>query len=259
VRCFPYIPTRVVRRINVLINPTPPHPAHDIYMCTHDTHDTVLPAAPTALHPTEPTYLTNRAACHMALKFFRAALTDCQHAVSLQSSMGTTGGTGSSASGRVPAKTLIRLAKCHLALGSPGPALSALRSALEAAEGDAPGSGAAAAVQAAAAAREVERAARRMEVHLARFGAARAKGDWAMARLALEQARGECEGGGPVEWRCWRVELELARGTVEGAMTAAKWVISRGCVCRLADGVCWAARRSRWTKSRRMCCACGGW
>ncbi|KAF8585459.1 TPR-like protein [Ramaria rubella] len=148
-----------------------------------------------ALRPTEPTYLTNRAACNMALKFFRPALVDCQNAAALQ------------AAHPVP-KTLVRLAKCHLALGSPNPALSAVRAALSAESGN-------------VAAREVERAALRMEIHLSRFEAARTKRDWAHARLALDQAAKECEGSEPIEWRCWRIELELARGKLEQAMTAA--------------------------------------
>lgn len=134
----------------------------------------------------------------MAIKHFRAALVDCQSAAALQS-------------GAPAPKTLVRLAKCHLALGSANPALSAVRAAL-------------AVDPASAAAKEVERAARRMEVHLARFEAARAKRDWGHARLALDQAANECEGSEPVEWRCWRIELELARGKWEQAMLAAKCV-----------------------------------
>ena len=61
-----------------------------------------------------------------------------------------------------------------------------------------------------------------METHLTRFTAARTAGDWGLARLALDQAVQECEGGEPVEWRCWRVEVELAGGRVAGAMAAVK-------------------------------------
>lgn len=149
--------------------------------------------------PTEPTYLTNRAACYMALKLFRSALTDCQNAAVLQSAS------------PIP-KTLVRLAKCHIALGAPNPALSAAREAL----GIDPLN---------AAAMEVERAARRLEVHLARVTQARTKKDWAMARLALEQAAKECDGTEPIEWQCWRIEFDLARGKLEQAMMTAKYVI----------------------------------
>lgn len=137
----------------------------------------------------------------MALKRYKPALADCQSAASLQSSSPSP-------------KTLVRLAKCHLALGSPNPALSSVRAAL-------------AIDKANAAAKEVERAATRVEMHLSRVSDARRKKDWAMARLALDQATKECEGSEPIEWRCWRIEFELARGNLEQAMAAAKCVSSR--------------------------------
>lgn len=150
------------------------------------------------LRPTEPTYLTNRAACHMALKMFRHALKDCQTAASLQSSSPSP-------------KTLVRLAKCHLALGSPNPALSAVREALAIESNN-------------SAAKDVERSALNMDAHLSRFLTARSKREWGLARLALDQATRECEGSEPIEWRCWRIELELAKGKLEQATLAAKCV-----------------------------------
>ncbi|KAF8521602.1 hypothetical protein BU17DRAFT_75424 [Hysterangium stoloniferum] len=147
------------------------------------------------MNPTEPTYFTNRAACNMALKLFRAALTDCQNAAALQTASPSP-------------KTLVRLAKCHLALGSPNPALSAVRAALAVDSTN-------------VAAKEVERAAARLEIHLSRVDAARSKRDWGHARLALDQATREVEGSEPIEWRCWRIEFDLARGNLEVAMSAA--------------------------------------
>lgn len=139
----------------------------------------------------------------MAIKHFRSALVDCQNAAALQSAA------------PVP-KTLIRLAKCHLALGAPNPALSVVRTALSIESTN-------------ISAREVERAALRMETHLSRFEDARSKRDWGHARLALDQAAKECEGSEPIEWRCWRIELELARGKWEQAMTAAKYACQLLC------------------------------
>lgn len=136
----------------------------------------------------------------MALKLFRHALTDCQTAAHLQSSSPSP-------------KTLVRLAKCYLALGSPNPALSAVREAL-AVESNNP------------AAKEVERSALRMDMDLSRFLAAKSKREWSLARLALDQAARECEGSEPIEWRCWRIEMELAKGKLEQAMLAAKCVLS---------------------------------
>src|SRR5579863_1246056 len=82
----------------------------------------------TRSHPdlvsTEPAYLTNRAAAYIALKRFRPALADCQHAVSLQSQP-STGVTA-------PPKTLLRLARCQLALAQTTAALSTLRAVLAA-------------------------------------------------------------------------------------------------------------------------------
>ncbi|KAF8490106.1 hypothetical protein JB92DRAFT_3147931 [Gautieria morchelliformis] len=153
------------------------------------------------LHPTEPTYLTNRAACNMALHRFRPALHDCQAAAALQAQQAD---ADAPAAGAAP-KTLVRLAKCHLALGAPGAALAAARRGGKDAKD----------------AREVEHAAQRMEAHLARVAGARARRDWGHARLALDAAARECAGGEPLEWRCWRVELELARGRWAAAMDAA--------------------------------------
>jgi DnaJ family protein C protein 7 len=79
---------------------------------------------------TEPAYLTNRAAAYIALKRFRPALADCQHAVSLQSQPST----GAPA----PLKTLLHLTRCQLALAQTTAALSTLCAVLAAAAGEQP-------------------------------------------------------------------------------------------------------------------------
>ncbi|TFK48414.1 protein prenylyltransferase [Heliocybe sulcata] len=150
------------------------------------------------LMPTEPAYLTNRAAAYMALKRFRPALADCQQAATLQSASPS-------------AKTLVRLARCQLAIGSPTPALSTLRSALEAEPGN-------------AAALQLQEKVLELEAHVRNFDGARARKDWGMARLALDKCFQGIEGEGgdtPTEWRLWRVELELARSNWDAANTAA--------------------------------------
>jgi DnaJ homolog subfamily C member 7 len=152
------------------------------------------------LNPSEPAYLTNRAAAYMALKKFRPALADCQAAADLQSAA-------------PQAKTLVRLARCQLSLGTYAAALSTLRAALDADPTHAP-------------AWDLQKKVRVLEGHLASFETAKAKKQWAMARLSLDQAvRGqEAEGGIiPVQWRLWRVEVELARGGWDAANTAAKY------------------------------------
>ncbi|KAI0708149.1 protein prenylyltransferase [Fomitopsis betulina] len=150
------------------------------------------------LNPSEPTYLTNRAAAYMALKRFKPALADCQQAASLQSAAPSP-------------KTLIRLARCQLSTGSTAPALSTIRSVLAI---DLPN----------ASAIQLQKKVLELEAHLRNFEGAKERKDWAMARLALDKCvQGiEAEGGDiPVQWRLSRIELELARGNWDAAGIAA--------------------------------------
>ncbi|KAB5593889.1 DnaJ like protein [Ceratobasidium theobromae] len=124
-----------------------------------------------SLNPNEPSYLTNRAASYMAIKRFGPALADCQAAASLQSAS------------PVP-KTLLRLARCHLALGDVPACLAALRNLPDSAPG----------------VPDVRRRAEALELHLTRFREARDKDEWGAARLALEQAVEAVEGDVPVQW-----------------------------------------------------------
>lgn len=153
------------------------------------------------LNPLEPSYLTNRAASNMALKRFRLALEDCQLAASLQSAAPSP-------------KTLLRLARCQLALGSSTPALSTIGTVLALEPQNAQ------AVQ-------LKDKVTALEGHVRNFESARRRKDWAMARLALDKCLQSIEGEGgdvPTEWRIWRVELELSRGSWDAANTAAKYV-----------------------------------
>ncbi|KAG8706094.1 hypothetical protein FRC09_002585 [Ceratobasidium sp. 395] len=144
-----------------------------------------------ALNPNEPSYLTNRAVSYTALKRFGPALSDCQSAASLQSASPV-------------AKTLLRLARCHLALGDTAACLAALRDL----PGETPG------------VLEVRRKAESLDLHLKRFKEASEKDEWGVARLALEQAVDSLEGDVPAQWKCWRVECEVARGSWAGAQNA---------------------------------------
>ena len=151
------------------------------------------------LAPLEPAYLTNRAAAYMALNRFRPALADCQSAATLQSTSGNVSGA--------PPKTLLRLARCHLALGTPDAASSALCPVLDTEPDNA---------QARALADKI----RELEGHLVTFQGARERKEWGLARLALDKCRQvvEREGGDiPLEWRLWKVDLELAKGNWDGA------------------------------------------
>lgn len=66
-----------------------------------------------------------------------------------------------------------------------------------------------------------------LEAHVRNLDAARRRGEWAMARVALDRCLQVVEAEGseiPTEWRLWRVEIELARGNWDGANSAAKYV-----------------------------------
>ncbi|OBZ73547.1 DnaJ subfamily C member 7 [Grifola frondosa] len=150
------------------------------------------------LHPTEPTYLTNRAAAYMALKRFKPALLDCQQAASLQSASPSP-------------KTLVRLARCQLSTGSTAPALSTLRAVLSLDPKNVN-------------ALQLQKRVLELEAHLRNFEGARGRQEWGMARIALDKCIQaiETEGGDiPTQWRLWRVELEIARGNWDAATTAA--------------------------------------
>lgn len=135
----------------------------------------------------------------MALKRFKPALTDCQQAANLQSS--------------VPSpKTLIRLARCQLSTGSTAPALSTLRTVLALDNKN-------------AAALQLQKKVLELEAHLRNFEGARSRKDWGMARLALDKCVQaiETEGGDiPIQWRLNRVQLEVARGNWDAAGIAVR-------------------------------------
>ncbi|KAG1823101.1 hypothetical protein EV424DRAFT_1397734 [Suillus variegatus] len=150
------------------------------------------------IKPTEPAYLTNRAASYMALKRFRSALSDCQQAATLQSS-------------EPSSKTLIRLARCQFALGLSEPALTTLRSVLDLEPTN-------------LAAAQLRDKVLELEAHLRTFTSSRTRKEWGMARLALDKCLQsiEAEGGEiPTQWRLWKVELELSRGNWDAANIAA--------------------------------------
>ena len=109
-------------------------------------------------------------------------------------------------------KTLLRLARCQLALGSSTPALSTIRSVLALEPKNAQ------AVQ-------LKDKVQALENHVRNFESARKKKEWGLARLCLDKCLQAIEGEGcdiPDEWRIWRVELELTRGNWEAANNAAK-------------------------------------
>lgn len=137
----------------------------------------------------------------MGLKRFRPALQDCQHAATLQKASPS-------------AKTLLRLARCQLALGSTMAATSTLKDTLSLEPTNAQ-------------ALQLREKIKTLEGHVQNFEKAKENKEWGLARLALDKCLQAIEGEGgeiPTEWRIWRVELELARGNWEGANMAAKYV-----------------------------------
>jgi DnaJ family protein C protein 7 len=136
----------------------------------------------------------------IAIKQFRRALQDCQQARTLQQAA-------------PQLKTLQRLARCQLATGSPGPALSTIREALTLANG------------AANDLFSLKTNAETMQRHLDSVIKARDRGDWKSANAALDAARKMLEGEGkdvPTEWRCWAVEFKMARQEWDGATEAVR-------------------------------------
>ena len=135
----------------------------------------------------------------MALKRFRLALEDCQVAATLQAYPPSS-------------KTLLRLARCQLALGCTTPALSTIRSVLALEPTNAQ------AVQ-------LRDKVQALENHVHNFESARKKKEWGLARLCLDKCLQAIEGEGgdiPDEWWIWRVELELTEGNWDAADIAAK-------------------------------------
>ncbi|KAG8931819.1 hypothetical protein FRC02_002113 [Tulasnella sp. 418] len=148
------------------------------------------------LNPNEPSYLTNRAAAYMALKRFKPALEDCRTAASLQASS-------------PQAKTIVRYAKCHLALGDPTSSLLIIKQALDIEPTNA----------LAIACRD---SAEKLQNHLNTYESAREKKDWRMARWALDSATSDVEGDQPIMWRVWKVELDIARKKWDDASQGAR-------------------------------------
>jgi DnaJ family protein C protein 7 len=153
----------------------------------------------TESNPLEPCYFTSRAAAYIALRRFRPALEDCQVAASLQSSSPSP-------------KTLLRLARCQLALGSSTPALSTIGSILTIEPNNTQ------AVQ-------LRDVAHQLENHVKDVEQARQKKNWVLSQYSLNKCLDTIEGKGgevPLEWRYWQVELELIRGNWEAADKATK-------------------------------------
>ncbi|KAF8316628.1 TPR-like protein [Clavulina sp. PMI_390] len=147
------------------------------------------------LNDKEPTYLTNRASSYMALKRYKVALEDCQAAAHLQRA-------------NPQSKTLLRLARCQLALGQPSQTRTTIATILDLEPNN---------MQAI----QLRQKAASLEDHLEKYKRAAQNGEWVMARVALENAEKIVDGSIPVEWRCWKIEIEIRRRRWDSATSAA--------------------------------------
>lgn len=147
------------------------------------------------LNDKEPAYLTNRAAAYMQLKLYKSALEDCQIAASLQQA-------------NPQPKTLLRLARCQVAIGQPTQARTTLNNILAIDSNNTE-------------ALKLRQKANLLQDHLERYQKSAAAGEWVMARLALENAEALIDGSIPVEWRVWKIQIEIRRRRFDAATSAA--------------------------------------
>lgn len=145
---------------------------------------TRLYSAAIALAPTNPAYLTNRAASLMASKSYSAALADCVAATALQIAS-------------PQSKTLLRLSRCQLALGLVLAAQQTLDQILKLDPSNPQ------------LASERHRAAR-IKTHVDNVNRERTLKNWSMVLLAIDAASKEVEVT-PREWLTWKVEALIGK------------------------------------------------
>ena len=145
----------------------------------------------------ESVYYSNSAAAYILTKRFRLGLADCQRAVSLRQY-------------NPSAKVLLRLGRCHYALGNTMPALTALRQVLAVEPEN-------------SVAQAFHKKVIGLQGHVRDFEGARSRSHWRMAQSAYEmcvKALEDEQGEIPVEWKCWGIELDIARAKWEEACEA---------------------------------------
>lgn len=158
-----------------------------------------------SLSPTNPAYLTNRAASLMGSRSYSAALADCVAATALQSAA-------------PQSKTLLRLARCQLALGL-GPAAQQVLDQLLKLDPSNPQVG-----------QERARSAR-ITKHIENCQRERTAKNWSMVLLAVDALAKEVEET-PREWRSWKVEALVGKKKYDEASGQAAYVLSpSSCMC----------------------------
>lgn len=152
-----------------------------------------------ALAPTNPAYLTNRAAAYMSARMYTQALADCVSAAGLQISA-------------PQSKTLLRLARCQLALGLIPVAQHTLDQLLQLDPSNPQVS--------------QERARiLRIANHLGNVKRELVNKNWSMVLLGIDAAAKEIEVT-PKEWRTWKVEALIGKKRYDDALSMASYVIS---------------------------------
>lgn len=148
------------------------------------------------LDPSNPSYFLNRAAARMGSKLFAAALDDCLAAQGLQKN-------------DPQSKTLLRTAKCQLALGLTSQAQQTLHEAFRLDPSNR------------AIATEKNRADR-VATHVANIRRDLEKKDWSMVLLGVDAAVRECEAEvTPKEWRVWKLEALIGKKRYDEASSLA--------------------------------------
>lgn len=148
------------------------------------------------LDPSNSALLLNRAAARMGSKLFSAALEDCLAAHALQLN-------------DPQVKTLVRTAKCQLALGLVYPALQSLHEAFRLDPANR------------ATAQEKARA-ERVASHVDNIQKARERKDWSMVILGVDAAARDAEANvTPKEWRVWKLEALIGKKRFDDAASLA--------------------------------------
>lgn len=151
------------------------------------------------LDPSNPSYFLNRAAARMGSKLFSAALDDCLAAQGLQKN-------------DPQSKTLLRTAKCQLALGLTSHAQQTLHEAFRLDPSNR------------AIATEKNRADR-VATHVSNIRRDIEKKDWSMVLLGVDAAVRECEAEvTPKEWRVWKLEALIGKKRYDEAASLAACV-----------------------------------
>ncbi|BGP39502.1 hypothetical protein JCM10449v2_003453 [Rhodotorula kratochvilovae] len=148
------------------------------------------------LDPSNPAYHLNRAAARMASKLFGGALEDCLAAQALQKN-------------DPQSKTVLRTAKCQLALGLVAPAQQTLHEAFRLEPSNR------------AVAQEKSRADR-VAQHVNNIRRDLERKEWSMVLLGVDAAVRECEAEvTPREWRIWKVEALVGKKRFDEASSLA--------------------------------------